>query len=158
MHPYIPHLLADIEAAQRKNGPFEISKNQSIEEHFEEIDRWVNGEKPEHTFGYYCGLESVNFPPAEQLTGEEIKLVCKAFQDLLFTWNSGIDLPEKLPLTLRYKFMVDTLNEGTTIVNSGFMTFDYCSGNARIVFLKNTARVWKCGTIGKKKKKMMMIR
>ncbi len=74
MHPYIPHLLTDIVAAHCT----EISEEkfpQTMEEHFEEIDKWVTGEEAEHTFGYYCGLDSENFPPAEQLTDEEMILI-----------------------------------------------------------------------------------
>ncbi|CAN5144952.1 hypothetical protein BH20BAC1_BH20BAC1_03400 [soil metagenome] len=130
MHPYIPHLLADIAAAHRDENAIPQENHQSIETHLEEVDRWINGEMPEHTFGYYCGLRSIDFPPPEQLTIKEMKLVCRAFEHLLFTWNSGIDLPKKLPVRLRYQFTVDTLNQEIAIVNSGFMTFDYCSGNA----------------------------
>jgi len=129
MHPYLPHLLSDIAAAHRTETPPEPVRQLSFEEEMEEIERWTEGE-PEHTFGYYCGLETINFPPPEQLTGEELKLVCEALGRLLSSWNSGIDLPEKLPLPLRYKFMVNALDEGFTVVNSGFMHFDFCSGYA----------------------------
>lgn len=132
MHPYIPHLLTDIESAGRPDGPLEAAAtSESFEEEMETIERWVSRDnEPRHTFGYYCGLQSHDFPPAEQLTEKEISLVCKAFEHLLFTWNSGIDLPDKLPLALRYQFMINTLDEGFTLVNSGFMEFDYCSGSA----------------------------
>lgn len=132
MHPYIPYLLADIKAAERPGGPVEkLSSGQTFEEEMEEIERWAGDENEQrHPFGYYCGLKSQNFPPADQLTDKEIRLVCKAFKHLLFTWNSGIDLPDKLPIHLKYKFMVNTLDEGFTVVNSGFMDFDYCSGYA----------------------------
>jgi hypothetical protein len=40
MHPYIPHLLSDITAAHRTEIP-EDKFPQTIEEHFEEIDKWV---------------------------------------------------------------------------------------------------------------------
>lgn len=132
MHPYIPHLISDIKAAERPDDPIEKTiSNQTFEEEMEEIERWVAGEdEPKHTFGDYCGLKLGDFPPAEQLSNEDLKLVCEAFKHLLFTWNSGIDLPDKLPLPLRYQFMVNTLDEGFTLVSSGFMDFDYCSGYA----------------------------
>lgn len=53
MHPYLPHLLADIAAAHRTEIPEEETE-QTIEEHLEAVDRWVSGEEPEHSFGYYC--------------------------------------------------------------------------------------------------------
>ena len=53
MHPYLPHLLADIAAAHRTEIPEEETE-QIIEKHLEAFDRWVSGEEPEHSFGYYC--------------------------------------------------------------------------------------------------------
>lgn len=61
MHPYVRHLLSDITAAHRIEIP-EEKFPQTMEEYFEEIDKWVNGEESEHTFGYYCGLNLKNFP------------------------------------------------------------------------------------------------
>ena len=130
MHPYIPHLLADIAAAHRTEIPEEEAAEQTIEEHFEEIEKWVSGEEPERTFGYYCGLNSENFPPAEQLTDEEMKMIRKAFEQMMYSWNQGIDLPESLPVAFAYKMIVDSLDMKTNIVNSGGMSFDFCSGYA----------------------------
>ncbi|MEO8960850.1 MAG: hypothetical protein ABI325_03150 [Ginsengibacter sp.] len=84
MHPYIPHLLTDIAAAHRTEIPEEIFP-QTMEDHFEEIDKWVSGEEPDNTFGYYCGLHSENFPPPDQLTDEEIILIRKAFEKMMYT-------------------------------------------------------------------------
>ncbi len=109
---------------------------QTIEEHFEEIDRWLEGEEPPHNFGYFCGLDAGNFPPAEQLTDDEMIIIRKAFEHMMFTWNHGIDLPETLPVAFAYKMIVDSLNMKTNIVNSGCMSFDFCSGYAPDCVLK----------------------
>lgn len=137
MHPYLPHLLSDILAANRTEIPKVTVEKISFEEEMEDIERWLEQEErwleqeeAEHTFGYYCGLEAFSFPPANQLTKKEMKLVIKAFLHMMFTWNSGIEMPENFPIALKYSFLVNTLNEKTAIVNSGFMTFDYCSGYA----------------------------
>lgn len=129
MHPYLPHLLADITAAHRTNAPAPVYPK-TIEEELEEAERWLEGEEPAHTFGYYCGLDAVNFPPPEQLYLKDMKKVCKAFRKMMFSWNLDIDLPEKLPLPIAYKMMIDTLNTKTTIVNSGTIGFDFCTGYA----------------------------
>ena len=45
MHPYIPHLVNDIEAAHRKDLPL-VAKEEpemTMEEHFKAIDQWVSG-------------------------------------------------------------------------------------------------------------------
>ena len=130
MHPYLPHLLTDIAAAHRT----EISEEQkppiTFEEEMEEIEKWVAGEEPDYTFGYYCGLEAINFPPPEQLTDTEMKKVLKAFNQMMFSWNLDISLPEKLPVTIAYKMTVDTLDSKTAIVNTGSLGFDFCTGYA----------------------------
>ncbi|MBC7873321.1 MAG: hypothetical protein H7Y01_04955 [Ferruginibacter sp.] len=73
MHPYLPHLLTDIAAAHRTEIPVEQKPTISFEEEMEEIVKWVEGEEPLHTFGYHCGLDTINFPPPEQLTDKEMK-------------------------------------------------------------------------------------
>ena len=131
MHPYIPHLLDDIVKAQRKEiNPFEPPLPKSFEEEMEDIERWCEGEEPEHTFGYHCGLQPENFPPPEQLTIKDIKLVNKAFQQMMFTWNISISLPKKMPPKVAYTFIVDSLNEKVDIVNTGFIGIDFCTGYA----------------------------
>lgn len=130
MHLYLPHLLSDIAKAHRKDIPLEKEFPQNFEEHIEEVERFIAGEEPKHTFGYYCGLEAIDFPPSDQFTCNEIKQVYQAFEKLLYSWNASIDLPEKLPLPLRYEFMVNTLAEGFTVINNGIMHFDYCNGYA----------------------------
>lgn len=130
MHPYIPHLLADIAAAHRTEIPAESKQPMTFEEEMEEIERWVEGEEPDYTFGYYCGLNAVDFPPAEQFTEAEMKHVLKAFNHMMFSWNLDITLPDTLPVALAYKMTIDTLNSKTNIVDSGMMGFDFCTGYA----------------------------
>ena len=140
MHPYIPHLLADIEAAQRTEIP-EEKFHQSMEEHFEEIDKWLSGETPDRTFGYYCGLDPANFPPVEQLTDEEMIIVRKAFEKMMHTWNYSIHLPENLPVPFAYELIVNSLNHESTLMDSGVMHFG-CSGYAPDCELKEYCPCW----------------
>jgi hypothetical protein len=133
MHPWLPHLLTDIAAAHRGETPLEPIAPivpLSFEEEMEEIEKWVEGEEPAHAFGYYCGLEAINFPPPDQLADEEMKQVIAAFGQMMFSWNLDIDLPESLPIPIAYKMTVDTLDMKTEIVNSGMMCFDFCTGYA----------------------------
>ena len=130
MHPYVPYIINDINAACRTEPTYERSYPKSFEEEMEEIERWLEGEEYEHTFGYYCGLQSENFPPPEQLSNEELEIVNNAFQKMMFTWNLDIDLPKSLPAAFAYSLLVNTLNEKTMIPNDGFCSFDYCTGYA----------------------------
>lgn len=136
MHPYLPHLLGDIATAHRTEIPLEEKPPLSFEEEMEEMENWFERNEPAHSFGYYCGLEAANFPPPEQFNNDEITMVLDALKQLMFTWNLGISLPESLPLPVAYTLMVDTLNTKTDIVNSGMMTFDFCSGYAPDCILK----------------------
>ncbi len=131
MHPYIPHLLDDIAAAHRNELPEPIPHTpQTFEEEMEEIEQWVAGEEAPHSFSYYCGLKPEEFPPAAQLTPEEMLIVCKTFRQMMFSWNLSADFPETLPPDRDYELLVNTLNEKTDIPSFGFMHFDYCSGYA----------------------------
>ncbi|MBI2968460.1 MAG: hypothetical protein HYY40_11710 [Bacteroidetes bacterium] len=128
-HPYIPYLLEDIAAAHRDAGEAKLHEPKTIEEELEESERFVFDER-EHTLGYYCGLKTEDFPPAEQLSNSDLKKVCKAFEEMLFSWNHTIDIPKKLPPSFAYKLMVDCLNKKTFIPDSGICGFDFCTGYA----------------------------
>ena len=135
MHPYLPHLLSDITAAHQ-NEPSEnfyvddVNEDQAFEKHIEEVERYIADEEQAHTFGYYCGLQPVDFPPPEQLDINDLKKICEAFKKMMFSWNLSIDLPENLPLPIAYSMMVDTLNTKTDIPTMGMIGFDFCTGYA----------------------------
>jgi len=130
MHPYIPYCLEDIAAAHHLEIDVLEYLPMTFEEEMEEIENWVAGEEPLHTFGYYCGLSAEQFPPPEQLSDDDMKLVCDAFNKMMFSYNHGIDLPETLPIAFAYKIIVDSLNMKTNIPKSGLMHFDFCTGYA----------------------------
>ena len=124
MHPYLPpSIIRHKSGRERTEIPNEPERKISYEEEMEEVERWLEGEEPDHTFGYYCGLDADNFPPPEQLTKKDMKKVCEAFERMMFTWNLDISLPKNFPVSLQYSFLVRTLNEKTAIVNSGFTRF-----------------------------------
>jgi hypothetical protein len=58
-----------------------------------------------------------------------MQLVIDAFKKMSHTWNLDFSFPDTLPTPLYYTFMVETLEEPTWIVNDGFVSFDYCSGD-----------------------------
>lgn len=125
MHPYISHLLEDILTAHRTEIT-EKETEQTLEEHFEEIDRWLSGEYEDPGFGDYCGLDPENFPPAEQLNEEEMRIVLIAFDKMMLTWNHKLILPENFPINRAYILMVSALSEPTTIPLKGFHHIDFC--------------------------------
>ena len=130
MQSYINYLLQDLEAAQRIKVPRPSPEEQGedwFEAHIAEIYRFLHSGEPEHNFGYYCGLETAQFPPAEKLNLEQLSQVISAFNLLLLSWNLRTDIPDKVPLAMTYQFLVDTLEIKTQIVNGGIITLEFCS-------------------------------
>lgn len=137
MHPYLPHLLSDISEAHHIVVPGENLSEQSFEDYIEDVERYLAGDEAKHTFGYYCGLKSLDFPPAEQFSNNELKQVCDAFEKLAQSWNIGIDLPKNLPLPFRYQLMVGLLEEKFHPPKQGAVHFDFCTGYAPDCDLKD---------------------
>ena len=143
MHPYIPYLLQDIADAHRSEPlPEEDPAEDPVEEHIKAVEKYLSREEPARTFGYYCGLKSDDFPPPEQLSVEEMKLVCKAFQRMMFSWNLDIDLPKRLPVPIAYRMMVETLDSKTDITDCGMIGLDYCSGDPTECVFKEYCPCW----------------
>jgi len=132
MQSYINHLLADITEAcpeeKRETHSYASGENdmEAIERYFEEVERWLENE-PEHDFSYYCGLQSEQFPPAEKLTDDQMEAVSLAFEKLLFTWNIGVEMPDKLPVAQKYRLLISVLERKVAIVENGFETIEFCS-------------------------------
>ncbi|MEO8150790.1 MAG: hypothetical protein ABI723_24370 [Bacteroidia bacterium] len=129
MQSYINYLLEDIANAQRpEHDESDVStpKEETFEDYIAEVERWLEHE-PVHTFSYYCGLQKEQFPPAEQLNKKQLNQIIRAFNQLLFSWNLGTAIPEKIPPAKYYSLLISVLDEKTEIVNSGFMTFEFCN-------------------------------
>jgi hypothetical protein len=127
MQEYISQLLEDMATAHREatedkqqDEPF------SIEQHFEELEKWLAGE-PEYTFAEHCGLQPEQFPPVERLTDEQLHSIYKAYGQLLHSWNLGVDIPESFPLSRAYPLLISTLHHKVEIVSDGFITIEFCS-------------------------------
>lgn len=129
MHPYIPYLLEDIEKAIRIKEE-NIRQPQTFEEEMEEIERYVSGEN-EKSLQYYTNLDKEHFPPSNQLSEEDMKIVLDAFLKMLLSHNISVDYPSEMPVKERYDFLINKiLNEKVTIVNSGLIHLDFCTGYA----------------------------
>ncbi|THU41894.1 hypothetical protein FAM09_07280 [Niastella caeni] len=132
MQSYINHLLSDIAEACREEQPETYSSisaendMEAIERYFEEVERWLENE-PEHDFSYYSGLQKEQFPPVEKLSNEQMAAVSLAFERLLFTWNIGVEMPDKLPISRKYSLLVSVLERKVAIVENGFETIEFCS-------------------------------
>jgi hypothetical protein len=126
MHPYVPYLLKDIEAAHRTVRP-KMEKEHSFAEILEEVGRMK--EERKYTFGYFCGLNAQDFPPSDQLLKKEMKLVCSAFKRMMRSWELQCWLPRELPVDLTYSLLIRILDRKINPLESGLVQFSYCSMN-----------------------------
>lgn len=131
MHAYLKHLLNDIENAHNiydKELEQKAFMAMDLEAHFQEIEAWVTGEgqKP---FKHFCKLSKEDFPPADQLTKEDIWMVCDAFVSMLDSWNIGVDIPENVPPSFRYNLLIGLLENTCLPPRMGRFFFDFCTGN-----------------------------
>lgn len=125
MNLYLTQLLADIRAAQRPEEP--NIQPLSLDVHFAEVEAWLAGEMEEgQTFGRHCGLDPVQFPPAEKLTGIQMKDLVQALDLLLFSWNITTDIPDGVPIGTTYRLLVGLLDRQVTIMSSGFTGIEFC--------------------------------
>jgi hypothetical protein len=127
MQNYLNQLLTDIRAAQRPEETTFQFESQPIEDHFAEVEAWLAGELEDaHPFGWHCGLEAGQFPPAEQLTDVQMNDLVQALDQLLFSWNITTNLPNGIPIATAYRLLVGVLDSQVSIVTTGFIGLEFC--------------------------------
>jgi hypothetical protein len=127
MQAYVDQLLLEIENAKREEAHLiKPDRPFSLEEHFEEVERWLESD-PAFTFSYYCGLRKEEFPPPESLSEEQLQQITAAFESLLYNWNLSASIPEVIPLSKAYELLISVLDEKVDIVDEGIMTFEFCA-------------------------------
>lgn len=131
MHPYLPHLLKDIESAHHEKSlkTHETTSEEDFERRIKEVEQFVSGDNVQ-TFGYYSGLEPEIFPMEDQFSKQEKQAVCNALIKMFGSWNLHLAIPENVPLDFRYKLMVQIFKVPYTPITAGFVVHDFCSGYA----------------------------
>lgn len=122
MQRYLRQLLEDIAAARRQDIP--PPPPASL---FADAERYLR-EEPGPALGQYCGLKSEGFPPAERLAEAQQQAVVEALKETYASYAVDLDLPEKLPPALQYRFYVKALDEPCFIGDGGFATIHFCEG------------------------------
>ena len=128
MHPYIPHLITDIQNAFRAPKK-KRSEEVSFEEKIREVENYVHRPLGFHTFGGFCGLKREDFPPSDQLTDADMLLVIEQFKALLKTWHAEVGLPEEMPVLRQYNLFVEILDYDFMYIEHGFYGIDFCTGD-----------------------------
>ncbi|MFT6708869.1 MAG: hypothetical protein ACJATF_003733 [Flavobacteriales bacterium] len=134
MEKYLSQLLADLQAAHRSEEDWdkESEEPQTIEKHFEEVEAFLNWEEERPvgpTFGEVCGIDKAAFPPITKLQPKQIKTLGKAIDELFWTWNISLDLPDTLPEEQVYSFQVEVFDTKVMIVEFGTVNISLCEND-----------------------------
>jgi hypothetical protein len=128
MELYVTQLIEDLEAAKQPEEPYVPGEEQEIEDLFEEVDQYVSGEK--HTkICDLIGFMPEQFPPSNMLNNSQMNRVFYALDQLLDTYNIDTNLPNKLPIKLKYDLVRNELTEEVFASKFGFIHLEYCDYN-----------------------------
>ena len=122
MHPYLPHLLADLETAKankpaKPNYRLLYPDHPAFEYGLDYIAEWELGKnKP---LKGWLGIEPENFPPKDQFEESDLEAVVEKFLDLLLHFNVSVMLPDEMPYAMVYDLLVGYLEEEIHIVSEG---------------------------------------
>ncbi len=126
MEKYVSQLIEDILDAQRiEDEALEEEKEFDIEDHFAEVERYISGEGEEQ-LGDILGFKKIQFPPVERLNDEQMQSISEAFVQCLFSWNITAEIPENIPISLKYNLLVSTLEKKVFMQISGFIHLEFC--------------------------------
>ena len=128
MQQYVEQLLEDLKNAERAEQPLAIEEeDENLERHFAEVERWLEGGEPEHTFSYHCGLKTEIFPPAGRLSQQQMLALIEGLGHLFFSWNITVEIPEELGVEKTYGLMVSVMDREVEVVTSGFIGIEFCT-------------------------------
>ena len=134
MKKYTNQLLSDLATIkqqreeaykQRLKKDFYRDEESEFESMVSEVERYVS-EDPKETLGQHCGLEKVQFPKADLLMDEVCVALTEALDSLYFAFNVDANIPERLPIRVRYTAMVEQLDKKVFLDWFGTTTFEHC--------------------------------
>lgn len=125
MQNYINLFIEDLNDAKR-NAP-ESPEFSEIYEEFEEQMLAVEN-APDKSFDTLMGIAYHQFPPSTMLNEEQIRSVIDALEDTFNAFNMSIDLPDEVPLIVKYELIRELFTEKTHYMPGFTNHFDFCSG------------------------------
>ena len=123
MQTYITQLIEDLTAAQNKEH---ISTPENFEDYIDEVERYLSGDG-EQSIRDIIGIQEECFPPADRLTQQQLKTVSDAYMECIESWNICIDLPDNLPVSLKYTLLTGTLKQKVVVMDSGVTHLELCN-------------------------------
>ena len=74
----------------------------------------------------WFGIDKANFPPAEKLSKDELKLMVAEILKLWNAYNFDAVLPENLPYDIAYKVLVDNFGKPVEWISEGTVGIEFC--------------------------------
>jgi hypothetical protein len=127
MQTYLQQLLQDIAAAaiHPDELPCDGPEPGTFEAHIFEVERYLH-DAPDTTLSQYTGLEKVQFPDEAQLSEEQCAAITKALKDTYFSYGVTLEIPDGIPVRVRYRTVVNALDEAVFVSRHGFYGIEYC--------------------------------
>ena len=132
MQQYLDGLLADLRACHGQFPPRPnmraLAPEPDYPAHRENLMALFYG--PRYAMAELFGLEAEAFPPAEQLTAEQVDTLAQAILDLWASVNLKASLPKGLPLRLVYPFLVAAWRDDEVpILHDAKVPLEFCPGH-----------------------------
>jgi hypothetical protein len=125
MQNYINLLIEDLQDA-KSHAP-ESPEFSDIYDEFEEQMLAIEN-APDKSFDSLMGITYQQFPPSTMLNEEQIRSVIDALEDAFDAFNMSIDLPDEVPLIVKYELIRELFTENTHYMPGFTNHFDFCSG------------------------------
>ena len=126
MEEYVNQLIEDIKEAALL-APEQVVFSTKEEEFIAQITEAEN--TPPVSSDKLMGLMYLQFPPAERLTIEQMIAINEAIEEMFEAFKIFIELPEAVPVTLRYELIRDLFKEEFHIMKGLNYHLDFCSGD-----------------------------
>lgn len=129
MERYIAQFIEDLLAKHKPDAeptrPY-FDNDDDPDDLFGDVERYLSGGY-EQRIGDVLELIPEQFPPADQLTLDQMSQLVKAYHDLLFSWNISTDLPDGISMPIAYQLLVSTLDREVYLSEDGFVTIEFCT-------------------------------
>jgi len=126
---YLSQLTEDIRQAAQKasnqNADVLSDTNQSIEQHFQEVENYIYG--PTSPLSKILGIKKNQLPPSEKLNIKQKAALYTEIEKLLNAFNFYPCFPEKLPIHLKYQVMRSRWDDQQVRMNCGQSHLEFCS-------------------------------
>jgi len=125
MQNCINHLIEDLKDAKQLAPEAPVFSK--VYEEFEEQMLAIEN-APDVSYEKLMGLTFEQFPPSTMLTEDQMLSLINALEDTFEAFEICIDLPEEVPMKLKYDLIRDFFKEKLHFMPGFTSHFNFCSG------------------------------